>query len=143
MKIALINGPNINLLGTREPNVYGNETYNDLISLVYNYCIEKKHDLTVFQSNHEGAIVDHIQDLLDRADGIIINPAAYTHYSIAILDVLSAVNIPYIEVHISDINEREEFRKKSITGVKAVEIIKGYGFKGYLMAVDKLEEIWN
>jgi len=138
MKILVINGPNINMLGIREPDIYGKETYNDLLNEI-NYTAEKL-GITVecFQSNHEGEIVDKIQAAYKVFDGIVINPAAYTHTSVAILDALKAVGIKTVEVHISDINTREEFRKHSYVSLIAEKTIKGKGFKGYSEAMEYL-----
>lgn len=138
MKISIINGPNINMLGIREKGIYGNETYEDLTTIILNYSKEKDFIVEFFQSNHEGEIIDYIQSLYQDVDGIVINPAAYTHYSVAILDALSSISIPYVEVHISDISKREDFRQVSITGRYAMDIVKGRGFKGYLDAIDML-----
>ena len=136
MKLLVVNGPNINMLGIREPEVYGSGTYIDLCNLVDNYCREKDIEVEFFQSNHEGDIVDTIQNAHDNFDGIIINPAAYTHTSIAILDALKAVDIPAVEVHISDVSKREDFRQISFIREYCKKSIMGFGFKGYLMAVD-------
>lgn len=140
MKIAVINGPNINMLGIRQKDIYGNSTYEDLRKMILAYSKEKDFNVEFYQSNHEGELVDYIQSLYENKDGIVINPAAYTHYSIAILDALSSVNIPYVEVHISDISLRDDFRKISITGQYAKQIVKGKGFNGYLEAIDILME---
>ncbi|MDX9917592.1 MAG: type II 3-dehydroquinate dehydratase [Gudongella sp.] len=136
MKILMINGPNINMLGLREPEIYGSKTYKDLVELVEKHASEVGVDVTAFQSNHEGVIVDEIQNALGKYDAIVINPAAYTHTSIAILDALKSVNIPAVEIHISDISEREDFRKLSYTGLYCEKSIKGRGFDGYLEAID-------
>lgn len=143
MKILVINGPNLNMLGIREKNIYGSATYNDLIDLIANYCNRKAIEVTFFQSNFEGEIIEQIQKAYQKIDGIIINPAAYTHTSIAILDALKVVQIPTVEVHISDISQREDFRKISYVGMYAEKRIIGEGFKGYLMAVDYLEEKYS
>ena len=135
MKVLVINGPNINMLGIREKDIYGNKTYNDLIKLNNNYCEQEKIDVDFFQSNHEGAIVDAIQGAYQKYDGIVINPAAYTHTSVAILDALKAVAIPAVEVHISDVNSREEFRKRSYIRDACIDTICGFGFDGYIMAI--------
>ena len=139
MKLLVINGPNINMLGVREPDIYGNKTYKHLTEMIKNYCDEKNIDVEFFQSNHEGAIVDKIQEAYGHKDGIVINPAAYTHTSIAILDALKAVAIPTVEVHISDIAEREEFRKHSYISSICIRTIKGLGFDGYIEAIKELE----
>lgn len=141
MKLLVVNGPNINMLGVREPEVYGDGTYIDLCNLVDNYCREKNIEVEFFQSNYEGEIVDIIQNAYGSFDGIIINPAAYTHTSIAILDALKAVCIPTVEVHISDVSKREDFRQVSYIREYCKKSIIGFGFKGYLMAVDYLVEL--
>ena len=141
MKLLVVNGPNINMLGIREPEVYGIGTYIDLCNLVDNYCREKDIEVEFFQSNHEGDIVDIIQNAHDNFDGIIINPAAYTHTSIAILDALKAVGIPAVEVHISDVSKREDYRQVSFIREYCKKSIMGFGFKGYLMAVDYFVEL--
>ena len=128
MKILIINGPNLNFLGIREPSVYGNNTYQDLCDLINEYVQDKDVEVEIFQSNHEG----------DKVDGIVINPAAYTHTSVAILDALKAVMIPTVEVHISDVSKREEFRQISYVGLVAKKTIKGHGFNGYLEAIEYL-----
>lgn len=141
MKLLVVNGPNINMLGVREKEVYGDGTYIDLCNLVDNYCREKDIEVEFFQSNHEGEIVDIIQNAYGNFDGIIINPAAYTHTSIAILDALKAVGIPTVEVHISDVKKREDYRQVSYIREYCKKSIIGFGFKGYLMAVDYLVEL--
>ena len=138
MKILVINGPNINLLGTREPEIYGKNSYDDLKQEIKKYADSENIYVSFFQSNHEGDIIDTIQNT--ESDAIIINPAGYSHYSVAILDALRAVEIPYVEVHLTDIENREEFRKKSITGLSAIKIISGKGIKGYLEALDILKQ---
>lgn len=138
MNIAVINGPNLNLLGLREPEIYGRETLASLEALMRREADAKGITLSFFQSNHEGAIVDHIQSLMGKADGIIINPAAYTHTSVAILDALKAVGIPTIEVHLSQVDEREPFRQISYVREYARETIQGKGFAGYLEALGHL-----
>ena len=138
MKILVINGPNLNMLGIREPGIYGKSSYADLVKLISDYCTEKSVDVDFFQSNHEGSIVDEIQGAYGKYDGIVINPAAYTHTSVAILDAIKAVGIPTVEVHISDIHSREEFRKFSYVSLAAKKTIAGHGFDGYLEAVDVL-----
>lgn len=140
MKILVINGPNLNFLGIREPEIYGSKTYKDLCDLINNHANIEEIDIEIFQSNHEGVIVDKIQQAYyDKVDGIVINPAAYTHTSVAILDALKSVNIPTVEVHISDINEREEFRKHSYISLAAIKQIKGLGFNGYIEAMKYLK----
>lgn len=138
MKILVINGPNLNMLGIREPSVYGNQNYQFLCDMINEHCNKKGIDVTVFQSNHEGAIVDEIQKALNVYDGIVINPAAYTHTSVAILDALKAVSIPTVEVHISDVSKREDFRQISYVRQACVKSIIGHGFNGYIEAIDFL-----
>ena len=140
MKLLVINGPNLNMLGVREPDIYGKNTYADLLSRIEAHCREKGVAVRCFQSNHEGATVDEIQAAYGVYDGIIINPAAYTHTSVAILDAIKAVAIPTVEVHISDINTREEFRRHSYVSAAACKTIAGHGFDGYLEAIDFLCE---
>ena len=140
MKVLIINGPNINMLGVREPEVYGIVSYDSLVRKIYNYCEAKSIDCECYQSNHEGDIVDKIQLAYGKADGIIINPAAYTHTSVAILDALKAVSIPTVEVHISKIDQREDFRKISYVSLAAEKVIAGHGIEGYFEAVDYLIE---
>ena len=135
MKILVINGPNINMLGIREKNIYGNNDYNSLVEKIKKEASELDCQVDFFQSNIEGEIITSIQKALGVYDGIIINPAAYTHYSIGILDALKSVNIPAIEVHISNIHQREDFRKKSITAEGCVGQISGLGFEGYTLAL--------
>lgn len=138
MKILIINGPNLNLLGLREPDIYGKSDYNALCKIIENACVGI--DFEVFQSNHEGVIVDKIQSAFGNTDAIVINPAAYTHTSVAILDALKAVGIPTVEVHISDINTREEFRKFSYVSLYAEKQIAGHGLDGYAEAIGYLKE---
>jgi 3-dehydroquinate dehydratase-2 len=141
MKILVINGPNLNFLGIREPEIYGNRTYEDLQKLINKSADERMIDVEIFQSNHEGLIVDKIQNAyFDKVDGIVINPAAYTHTSVAILDALKAVNIPAVEVHISDVDSREEFRKISYCSYYCFAKVSGEGFDGYIKALDLLVE---
>jgi len=135
MKILVINGPNINLLGIREPEIYGTETYADLVNFIEEAFAEAGVEGDVYQSNHEGEIVDRIQKAIGDADGIVINPAAYTHTSVAILDTLKAVGIPTVEVHLSDVDSRESFRKISYVSLAAAKTIKGKGFEGYREAI--------
>ena len=139
MKFLVINGPNINMLGTREPKIYGSTTMNDINQELIEYSKTIAQDIVLefYQSNHEGEIVDKIQTLKDY-DGLIINPAAYTHTSVAIRDALLAVQIPTIEVHISDLSKREDFRQISYVALAAIKTIKGHGFNGYLEAIDEL-----
>lgn len=138
MKLLVINGPNLNLLGMREPSIYGGQSYADLEKYIRNVCAGYGIAVDIFQSNHEGAIVDAIQQALGHYDGLIINPAAYTHTSIAILDALKAVALPAIEVHLSDIHAREEFRHVSYAGMACAATFCGLGFEGYKKAVEFL-----
>lgn len=140
MKILVINGPNINMLGIREKEIYGSGSYDDLCAMIKKHADEKNIDVKLFQSNHEGDIVDEIQKAYKKYDGIVINPAAYTHTSVAILDALSAVKIPTVEVHISDVSKREDFRQISYVRLVAEKTIMGKGFSGYLEAMDYLSE---
>jgi len=135
MKLLVINGPNINLLGQREPDIYGREDYKALEALVRETCLSENIEADIFQSNHEGAIVDAIQEAMGEYDGIIINPAAYTHTSIAILDALKAAGLPAVEVHISDVRQREEFRQVSYAGLACIKTFMGLGIDGYRQAV--------
>jgi len=137
MKILVINGPNINFLGIREKSVYGNQDYDYLLSMIAQKAQETGNEIEVFQSNHEGAIIDRIQDsYFDGTEGIVINPGAYTHYSYAIRDALASITVPKCEIHISDITKREEFRKISVTAPVCDKQIYGHGLEGYLMAID-------
>ena len=140
MKILVINGPNLNMLGIREKHIYGDKNYKALINLIKKGAEDKGVKVKCFQSNYEGAIITKIQNAYKKYDGIIINPGAYTHTSVGILDALKAVNIPTVEVHISAVNEREEFRKISFVREFAFLTISGKGFDGYLEAIDKLIE---
>ncbi len=140
MKILVINGPNLNLLGLREKKIYGEETYEDLLSFIRHKALKAGVDIAFFQSNYEGAIIEEIQKAYGVYDGIIINPAGYTHSSVAILDALKAVDIPTVEVHISDIYAREDFRKVSYVSLAALKVISGHGFKGYEEALMFLKE---
>ena len=140
MKIRVINGPNLNMLGIREPEHYGRETYADLVSKIERHCAVKGIEVELFQSNHEGDLVDAIQGAYRRVDGIVINPGAYTHTSIAILDAAKSVSLPLVEVHISKVEEREEFRQISYVRLACVKTITGHGTDGYLEAVDFLAE---
>ena len=140
MKFLVINGPNINMLGIREPDIYGSTSYPALLAKIDNWADSNGIEVECFQSNHEGSIVDKIQAALtENVDGIVINPAAYTHTSIAILDALKAVAIPAVEVHISDINEREAFRHLSYAGMACFEHVIGKGLDGYIIALDILK----
>ncbi|MEA5038253.1 MAG: type II 3-dehydroquinate dehydratase [Clostridiaceae bacterium] len=138
MKILVLNGPNINMLGVREPEIYGKQTYEDLKVKLYGKANALGIEVTFFQSNHEGALVDAIQGAYGTADGIIINPAAYTHTSIALLDAVKAVGIPTVEVHISDPDTREEFRRVSYIRHACIATVKGRGLEGYLDALQLL-----
>lgn len=140
MKILVINGPNINMLGIREKSIYGSESYDELCKLIEEHAKKINVDVRLFQSNHEGAIVDEIQAAYEKYDGIVINPAAYTHTSVAILDALAAVKIPTVEVHISDVSKREDFRQISYVRYYAEKTVMGKGFMGYLEAMDYLKE---
>ena len=140
MKILVINGPNLNMLGIREPDIYGKEDFAALQDFIRASAQELGHTVTLFQSNHEGEIVDIIQSAYGVYDGIVINPAAYTHTSIAILDALKAVSIPAVEVHISDVDSREAFRQISYAGLACVHTIKGQGLEGYRQAIVYLKE---
>lgn len=138
MNILVINGPNLNLLGIREPDLYGKEDYAALVALVEDTCAQEGIGVEVFQSNHEGAIVDKIQWAYGKMDGIVINPAAYTHTSVAILDALKAVGLPAVEVHLSDVNAREAFRHISYAGMACEKSYIGMGFEGYRAAIQYL-----
>lgn len=141
MKILVINGPNINMLGIREPDQYGRESYADLCKKIEAHCEKKGVDFEIYQSNHEGALVDKIQQAYFNAtDGIVINPGAYTHTSIALLDAVKSVCIPTVEVHISKVEEREDFRQVSYIRAACIKTITGQGTDGYLMAIDALLE---
>ena len=135
MKLLVINGPNLNMLGLREPDIYGRQDYAALEKLVRDTCEAAGIEVEIFQSNHEGAIVDKIQQAYGRADGIVINPAAYTHTSVAILDALKAVAIPAVEVHISDVKSRKDFRQISYPGMACIKTYMGLGFDGYRQAI--------
>ena len=135
MKLLVVNGPNLNLLGVREPGIYGDQSYAALVKLIEDTCAAEGIEVDVFQSNHEGAIVDRIQQAMGDADGIVINPAAYTHTSVAILDALKAVRIPAVEVHISDVSKREDFRQISYARMACVKTIMGQGLDGYRQAI--------
>ena len=141
MRILVINGPNLNMLGIREPEIYGSKTYADLCGMISSYCEEKQIEVEFYQSNHEGCLVDKVQEAYGKVDGIIINPGAYTHTSVALLDAVKTVNIPTVEVHISDPDEREEFRKVSYIRAACIATVKGKGLDGYLEAVDILTDI--
>jgi len=135
MKLLVINGPNINMLGIREVNIYGSENYKALLERLNNIALEENIELEHFQSNHEGAIVDKIQEAYENFDGIVINPAAYTHTSVAILDALKAVSLPTVEVHISKVSEREDFRQVNFIRDYAIKSFEGLGIAGYEKAI--------
>ncbi len=141
MKLLIINGPNLNMLGLREPDIYGKKTYADLEVYVAACCKERGVEYEIVQSNHEGVLVDTIQQAYGRIDGIVINPAAYTHTSVAILDALKAVSIPAVEVHLSDVSARETFRQISYVGMACEKTYAGFGFEGYKKAIDYLCEV--
>ena len=140
MKILVVNGPNVNMLGIREPAIYGSQNYQAVLDLVRRTAEEEGLEIECFQSNHEGAIVDKIQEAYGKADAVVINPAAYTHTSIAILDALKAVGVPAVEVHISDVDSREEFRRISYAGMACEKRIAGQGIDGYRQAILYLKE---
>ena len=141
MKILVINGPNINMLGIREPGIYGKNTFADLLALLDETAAQLGIQVEQYQSNHEGDIVDKIQWAYGKVDGIVINPAAYTHTSVAILDALKAVSIPAVEVHISDVDSREAFRQVSYAGLACCKTIKGHGLEGYREAIQYLDAL--
>ena len=141
MKILVLNGPNINMLGIREPGIYGNGSFQDLLALLDQTAREENLEIEQYQSNHEGCLVDKIQSAYGCVDGIVINPAAYTHTSIAILDALKAVGIPAVEVHISDVSQRESFRQVSYAGLACCKTIMGHGLDGYREAILHLKSI--
>ena len=140
MHFLVINGPNLNMLGIREPDIYGRSTYADLCGLIRSHAEKLGVTVDLVQSNHEGDLVDAIQGAYGKADGIVINPAAYTHTSVALLDALKAVALPAVEVHISDVDSREDFRQVSYVRAACVRTISGHGFNGYLEAMDLLAE---
>ena len=142
-RILVINGPNLNMLGIREPGIYGRNSFADLLTLLEETAKELNLEIEQFQSNHEGALVDKIQWAYGKVDGIVINPAAYTHTSIAILDALKAVSLPAVEVHISDVDAREPFRQVSYAGLACCKTIKGYGLEGYREAIRYLDSLVN
>ena len=135
MKLLFLNGPNLNMLGIREPDIYGRQTYADLETYIRSFCGELGVEYEILQSNHEGALVDAIQGAYQKLDGIVINPAAYTHTSVAILDALKAVSLPAVEVHLSDVDAREPFRQLSYAGMACEKTYKGLGFAGYREAI--------
>jgi len=142
MKLLVINGANINMLGIREPNIYGKSTYKDLCNMINDYASKNNISVEIYQSNHEGALVDKIQEAyFNKVDGIVINPGAYTHTSIAILDALKAVSIKYVEVHISDVSKRDSFRQISYIRENACKTIMGKGLDGYIEALDYLKDL--
>ena len=143
MKILVINGPNINMLGIREPGIYGKQTFADLLALIEKTALEEDLEIEQYQSNHEGSIVDKIQASFRCVDGIVINPAAYTHTSVAILDALKSVSIPAVEVHISNVDAREPFRQISYPGMYCEKTIKGQGLDGYRQAILYLKETYG
>ena len=141
MKLLILNGPNLNLLGLREPVIYGTQNYKALVNFVQDVCRQEDIECEVYQSNHEGALVDKIQAAYGVFDGIVINPAAYTHTSVAILDALKAVALPAVEVHLSDVSQREAFRQVSYAGMACVKTYMGLGFEGYRQAVLYLKKL--
>jgi 3-dehydroquinate dehydratase-2 len=143
MKILVLNGPNINMLGIREPGIYGSQSYAELLKLLSVWADELGVEMEHYQSNHEGCLVDKIQEAWGKFDGIVINPAAYTHTSIAILDALKAVGIPAVEVHISDVSQREDFRQVSYAGKACIKTIMGQGLDGYRQAMAFLAQMQN
>ena len=138
MKLLFLNGPNLNMLGIREPDIYGKQTYADLEAYIRDFSKDLGVECEIFQSNHEGALVDAIQDAYRKFDGIVINPAAYTHTSVALLDAVKAVGIPTVEVHISDVSKREDFRQASYIRQACCKTVAGYGFEGYKIAAEHL-----
>ena len=138
MKLLFLNGPNLNMLGIREPGIYGRQTYQDLEKYIRDFCGELGIACEILQSNHEGALVDAIQSAYGRVDGIVINPAAYTHTSVALLDALKAVSLPAVEVHLSDVSAREDFRQISYVRLACGRTFGGHGFQGYRMAAEAL-----
>ena len=143
MKLLVLNGPNLNMLGIREPDIYGWTTYADLVKYIEDVCAREGIEVECLQSNHEGQLVDWIQGAYQKVDGIVMNPAAYTHTSVAILDALKAVGLPAVEIHISNIYEREEFRHHSYPGMACVKTIYGHGVKGYEEAILFLKDYLN
>lgn len=139
MKVLVLNGPNLNMLGVREPSVYGNMSYNEIENAIREYCTKKSICVEIFQSNNEGELIDKIHNA-GSFDGIIINAGAYTHTSIAIRDALASINLPFIEVHISNVYKRESFRHKSYLADLAIGVIAGFGLKSYLLAIDYFAE---
>ena len=143
MKILVLNGPNINMLGIREPGIYGKRSFSDLLALLEETAVAEALEIRQYQSNHEGCLVDKIQEAYGQYDGIVINPAAYTHTSISILDALKSVGIPAVEVHISDVDAREPFRQISYAGLACEHTIKGHGLEGYREAILYLKEKYS
>ncbi|MBQ7152316.1 MAG: type II 3-dehydroquinate dehydratase [Clostridia bacterium] len=141
MKILVLNGPNINMLGVREPDLYGHETYQNLCEKITLFAEKEGINVEIYQSNHEGDLVDKIQEALSGTDAIVINPGGYTHTSVAILDALKAVSLPAVEVHITDVNAREEFRKVSLVRYACEKTIMGHGTDGYIEALSYLKEV--
>lgn len=141
MKILVLNGPNLNLLGVREPDIYGRQTYGDLVAEIEEHAARLGVEAEVRQSNHEGVLVDWIQEALGKFDAIVINPAAYTHTSVALLDALKAVALPAVEVHLSDVSKREDFRQVSYVRAACVATIAGHGFAGYAEAMELLRNL--
>ena len=140
MKLLIINGPNLNMLGIREKNIYGSKTLKDLKKYIVGFAKKNNINVSFYFSNSEGELVTRIQKAYQKVDGIVINPGAYTHYSIAILDALKAINVPYVEVHLSDIENREEFRRQSITGMNSLKIITGLQFDSYIEGIKVLKK---
>lgn len=138
-RILVLNGPNLNMLGIREPDIYGRQTYDDLVAYIREEAARLNVEVEIFQSNHEGALVERIQSVLGHFDGIVINPAAYTHTSVAILDALKAVSLPCVEVHLSNVSAREDFRQISYAGMACEKTFAGYGFEGYALALKHLK----
>jgi len=143
MILLVINGPNLNLLGIREPELYGSRSYDALCDLIQSHCAENGIAVTIYQSNHEGEIVDKIQQCMHTYDAIVINPAAYTHTSVAILDALKAVGVPAVEVHLTDVDSREDYRKISYVREACIATVSGLGFDGYIHAIDILRDRLN
>ena len=140
MKLCIINGPNLNFLGIREPAIYGHTTYAELCKQIQAHADTHHIDVEIYQSNHEGALIDKIQECYNKVDGIVLNPAAYTHTSVGLLDALKAVGIPTVEVHLSDVSKREDFRQISYVRAACVKTITGKGIDGYMEAMDYLAE---
>ena len=141
MKLCIINGPNLNMLGIREPDIYGRTTYADLCKTIRDHADKRSIEVEIYQSNHEGYLVDKIQSCYQTVDGIVINPAAYTHTSVALLDAVKAIGVPTVEVHISDVSKREDFRQISYIRAACIKTIAGHGIQGYLEAMDTLLEL--